>query len=160
MYNYDDVGGIKRSVENTYVINYADATPDVTKREIIGEINYIGPGKTEVGAPRNRRDAYNSTVNITKEVISKGRTPTYVNYYKGPTNCFTSYELKNYKQIDRLTAPPVPQIQTTDRLPFEVAKHKNATWYFNNRINQYTQENLNGNPFINNIIHKSKIIYN
>jgi len=160
MYKYKDVGNAKYNIEQTYVINYADATPDVTQREITGATNYIGPGHHGIDAPRNRRDAYNSKVNITREVISKGRTPTVVNYNKGPTNIFTTYEFKDGKQIDRTNAGSAPLLQTTDRLPFDVPKHRNEKWYANTRINQYTQENLDGNPFINNIINKSVITYN
>jgi hypothetical protein len=160
-YNHDDIGPAQREMPNSYTINYADATPDVTGRELIGETNYIGPGGTKVTAQRNRNDAYNSKVNVAREVISKGRTPTSSNYNKGPTTKFTEYSLKNVKQSERQHAPALLD-QSVDKIPFYNSniKNKNEKWFMNDRIDCYAKENLKRNPYINNVIHKAQVVYN
>ncbi|NBX75353.1 MAG: hypothetical protein EBQ92_02275, partial [Proteobacteria bacterium] len=175
-------GVAKHNVDNSYVINYVDATPDLTGREIIGETNHVKPGKSEVGALRNRRDAYNSRVNVTREVIAKGRTPTLSNYNKGTgvmeidnisdedgcnvkvktmngRNGFTEYRFRNPEQLNREFAPNGIS-PTNDHLKFNLAKNRNEKWFKNDRINSYPSENLQNNPYVNNIVHKSNIVYN
>jgi hypothetical protein len=58
-----------------------------------------------------------------------------------------------------MVASPAPQYQTTDKLCMKYSKNKNETYFNNVRINNHVIENLNDNPYINNSIHKSKIIY-
>jgi hypothetical protein len=144
-------------IDKNYVIDYANATPDITKREQIGETTYIKPAKHIIGKEQNRTSANNSKVNITKEILSKGRTPTLVSYIRSPTGDLTSYEFKEPFQIERAYAPG-KLIQTSDRLSFNMDHNKNPTSYHNDRINSYPTENLQHNPYINNVIHKA--VYN
>ena len=174
-------GPAQHNIENSYTINYTDATPDMTIREMTGETNHANPSKSEVSALRNRRDAYNSRTNSTREVIAKGRTPTTSNYSKGPgvvgvlndPECgtryvrtipglhdkFTEFRLREPEQLNREFAPN-GMAPTTDHLLFTVPKNRNERWYVNDRINTYPNEVLENNPYINNVVHKSKIKYN
>jgi hypothetical protein len=172
-------GPAQHNIENSYTINYADATPAITIREMTGETNHANPGRSEVSAMRNRRDAYNSRTNKTREII--GRSPTTSNYNKGPGivgifnnpedgtrsvqtipglhNKFTEVRVREPEQLDREFAPSgMPS--TTNHLLFSVPKNRNERWYVNDRINTYQNEVLENNPYINNIVHKSKIKYN
>ena len=161
IHNYDDIGPAKKEIPNSYTINYTDATPATTMREITGETNHIGAPHSHIDEQRSRRDAYNSRVNITREVIAKGRTPNVIKYNKGPTTDLTKYEFK--EPIDQFNNSrefaPAPLLQTTDKLPFQMDRNRNESWYENDRFDSYTKENLDNNPYINNQIHKSKIIY-
>ena len=40
-----------------------------------------------------------------------------------------------------------------------MTQNRNEKWFVNERISSHVVENLNGNPYINNVIHKSKVIY-
>ena len=153
------IGAANHDVNNSYVINYENATPDITIREMTGETNHANPARSEVSSPRNRRDVYNARVNVSKENIAKGRSPTTSNYDKGPNNYFTEFRFRDPDQLNRQFAPNAIQ-QTTNHLPFAINKNKNPKTYINNRINSYPQENLENNPYVNNVIHQSKIIYN
>jgi hypothetical protein len=161
-YNYNDVGVAKGQHEKSYTINYFDATPDITIRETTAKKTYINPGhNTEYDKQRTRLDAHNSQVNVTREIISKGRTPMKVNYNKGPTSEFTKYRFRTKDNIpDRLVASPALQNQTTERWPINMGHNRNEKWFMNDRISSHVAENLDGNPYINNVVHKSQIIYN
>jgi len=162
VHKYDDVGPMQRTdVPNSYTINYVNYTPNVTQREVTGETNYIGPGRTKVEGQRRRMDANNSQVNVTREVIAKGRAPTLSNYDKGPTTDFTEYSLKDVAQLNREHAPSL-LISAPDTLPFDNAniKYKNEKWFVNDRIDSYVNENLQRNPYINNVVHKATVTYN
>ena len=152
------INPVKQEVSNSYIINYDNATPVVTNREITGETNRINPAKSEINAPRNRRDILNSKVNKTREIIAKGRTPTIISYDKGPTNEFTIHRFKCPDQLEREHTIS-SLLQTTNRLPIKVSKNRNETLYENNRLDSHIKENLENNPYINNIIHKSYITY-
>jgi hypothetical protein len=151
------VGAGNHEVNNSYVINYDNAVPDITNRETTGETNRTNPGNFGIGREKTREDVYNMNVNTSKEKTLKNRTPTTISYNKGPTNNFTEYELKDRQQLDREYAPSL--IGQSVRLPQNVSKNRNDSYFLNERLDQFTKENLNGNPFINNIMHKS-ITYN
>ena len=126
----------------------------MTNREIHSKNNYINPAKGKEQT-RNRRDADNMRVNIIKEKISEGRAPTNSNYERGPTNDFTRYEFKEplHYQCERSFNRGVEfnhgrVIPNQDYNP-------NQTFYVNDRILRHLEENLEGNPYINNLIHKS-----
>jgi hypothetical protein len=144
----------KHIVDKNYIIDYANATPDVTKREEIGETTHINPAKYIIGKEHNRTGANNSQVNVTREKLAKGRKPTLVNYVRTPNGDLTSYTLKIPTQIEREHAPG-KLIQSADRLSFTQANNKNPTYWKNDRINTYAEENLKHNPYINNMVHKA-----
>jgi len=144
---------------NTTQHKYVDYTdiPNTTLREIIGETNHIGPAKHEIDAPRSRRDALNSKVNITREIVSKGRAPTTVKTNIGPTTSFTEYRFKDPVQSNYVNHPGL-QNQTVEKLPFKMENVKNPTWYNNTYWDSHPEENLKKNPYINNMVHKSVVI--
>lgn len=155
-YNYNEVGNIKDTNDKGYVINYMDATPATTLRELTGKKIYINPAQSDKMKDKSRMDASNMTLNTRKE--SKGRLPTKNDGNCGPTTSLTKYRLKdNQLPDDRMSASPAPPIQTTDKLPMKHSKNKNETYFNNVRINTHIIENLNNNPYINNVIHKAKI---
>ena len=130
--------------------------PDVTVREETGYTNWKGPWREYVDRQRSRAAAHNAKVNITKEVVAKGRAPTNIKHNVGPTTGFTSYRMRDPEQSDYINHPGLLN-QTPDKMPFKMENVKNPTWWFNNRFTTYPDENLKKNPYINNIVHKAVI---
>jgi hypothetical protein len=130
--------------------------PDVTMREIYGKTNWKGPYKEYVGRPKPRDDDYNSKVNITREIVAKGRVPTQIKQNIGPTTGFTEYRFKDPENSEYINHPGI-QIKKSDNLKFEMRNEKNPTWWFNNRLSDFPDKNLSKNPYVNNIVHKAVI---
>jgi hypothetical protein len=142
--------------EQVRYINFKDV-PDQTMREMTGETNWTGPGKyVYADGPRNRRDALNSKVNVTREVVAKGRMPTLVGENRGPTTGFTEYRFRDPEQSNYINHAGLLN-QTVDKMPFKMENVKNPTWYNNTRLTNVPENNLQKNPYINNMVHKAII---
>ena len=138
-----------------YTINYIDYTPDPTMKDIHIKMDRSAAGANGVYlATRTRDDAKNMLVNTQKEKISKGRMPTLSGDSRGPVMDFTTMSLCEPIQIKRDLMSST--ISINDTLPFVLTKSPQNTKLVRNiRINNYVKESLDGNPFINNIVHKS-----
>ena len=159
IHNYDDIGNLKSVIDSSYTINYGDATPALTQREITGETNYVSPANDKNIKPRNRRDAYNAQLNVIKELSQIGRTPTLVGRNKGHTIDFTNFEFKNDDDELSREFAPIQPIPLSGRSVINFAKNRNETWFPNTRINCYPSDVLEGNPYVNNQVHKA-VSYN
>ena len=149
-------GGAAFEREKGYTINYDLMTPDVTKREMHSKLDRSGggAGANNIFLPRTREDYENALINVGKEQIEIiNRPPTYSNYEKGPTADFTMMRVCDKIQINRAALPTT--IQTTDKLPFSMKTSSNVRTVENTRIDSHVKINLEGNPYINNLIHKS-----
>jgi len=154
MHNTDRPKGGAGSVnEKGYVINYLDMTPDITKREMMAKNNHVNPAKGDYEAQRSRRDAHNMQVNTNKERIEQRRAPTRSNYSKGPTMDYTMMRMCEPIQINRDVARDV--IPTNDRLAFFNTREPILRTIQNQTMGSHVQINLQGNPYINNMIHKA-----
>ena len=139
-----------------YTINYELITPDLTRREMHAKLDRANGGLAAGIHPRTRDDANNSYVNIEKEVIAKGRAPTKSNFIKGPTYENTCVALREQIQLNRENVPS-STITISDKLPFTITA-PTGRMVTNTRINQFTELNLEQNPFINNVVHKSVFV--
>ena len=149
-------GGAAFEREKGYTINYDLMTPDVTKREMHSKLDRTGggAGANNTFMPRTRADYENAIMNVGKEQIEIiNRPPTYSNYEKGPTADFTMLRVRDKIQINRAALPAT--IQTSDKLPFTMVSSSNLRTVENTRIDSHVKINLDGNPYINNVIHKS-----
>jgi hypothetical protein len=149
-------GGAAFEREKGYSINYDLMTPDVTKREMHSKLDRSagGAGSNNTFLPRTRADYENALINVGKEQIEIiNRPPTYSNYEKGPTADFTMTRICDKIQINRAALPAT--IQTSDKLPFTMVSSSNLRAVENTRIDSHVKINLEGNPYINNVIHKS-----
>jgi hypothetical protein len=153
----NNAGNIGGNVNKGYTINYELFTPDLTMRELHSKLDRSAGGLGAGVKPRTRDDANNSYVNIEREVIAKGRTPTKSNYIKGPTIDNTCVELREQIQLNREFAPS-SIITINDKLPFTMHT-PTGRMVTNTRINNFTELSLDQNPFINNVVHKSVNIY-
>ena len=149
-------GGAAFEREKGYIINYDLMTPDVTKREMHSKLDRSGggAGSNNTFLPRTRADYENALINVGKEQIEIiNRPPTYSNYEKGPTADFTMLRVCDKIQINRAALPAT--ITSSDKLPFTMASSNNLRFVENTRIDSHVKLNLEGNPYINNLIHKS-----
>ncbi len=151
----DRAGNMGTTDQNkSYALDYVNSTPDMTMREIHSKLDRSAAGANGVyHAGRTRDDAANSQINITREVIAKGRAPTNSKFNMGPIMDFTTVSLCEPIQINRDLLSST--IAINDKLPFTVTQTPTGRSVRNTRINEYTEKNLNNNPFINNLVHKS-----
>ena len=150
----DRSGTITGDAQKNYALDYVNATPDMTMREIHSKLDRSAAGANGVYlATRTRDDANNSTINIQREVIAKGRAPTNSNYSKGPVMDYTTVSLCDPIQIKRDLLSST--IAINEKLPFMLTQTPTGRTVRNTRMNEYTQQNLNENPFINNLVYKS-----
>jgi hypothetical protein len=146
-------GGAAQS-DKQYTFNYIDNIPDPTMRDIHGKNNYINPAKNEVEGQRSRHDANTMSQNVSREKTLVRRNPTKSNYDKGPTFEFTKVELKDPIQMYENRQPIKGATFSTDRFVPGSSLNRNETYYVNDR-KQFVKETLNGNPYVNNLIHKA-----
>ena len=150
----DRAGFLNGDKQQNYALDYVNATPDQTMREMHSKLDRANAGANGVYyATRTRDDAKNSYVNQIRENISKGRAPTTSNYSKGPSMDYTTVSLCEPLQIKRDLLSST--IQINDKLPFIVSNVPDGRTVRNTRMNEFTKYNLDENPFINNIVHKS-----
>ena len=159
MYNVEDKGNIK-GYDKSYVINYINATPDPTKKDIHKVENYTG-SINGYKQQRSRMDANNMRTNVVKDlntIVPHG--PTYSNYTKTPSMDGTIMT-SNYNklQINRELYPDIEQ--RVAGMDYPTVRSKvlvpNDEYHFNSFVN----ENLQGNPFINDTqnVYDDKINY-
>jgi predicted ester cyclase len=137
-------------------IDWSDI-PDMTQREMFSRYDRAGVvGPVNAEKTRTREDINNMTVNISKEEIAKGRRPTNSSYSKGPTMDFTMVQMCEPLQINR-DLYPQPRDIAQKRMPSAYTRFPQRTptdtWHFYTHV----EENLKGNPYINNVIHQSPV---
>lgn len=147
-------GGAASVNSKTYAFNYVDNIPAPTMRDIHGKNKYVNPAKNAIEGQRSRRDANTMSQNVSREQTLKGRAPTNSNYDKGPTFQFTKVELKDPVQMYEGRMPIKSTTYTTDRFMPGSAFNRNESYYEDNR-KQYVKDTLNGNPYVNNLLHKA-----
>ena len=148
----DRVGNLMGDKQQTYALDYINATPDMTMKEIHIKTDRAGLITGDRGGSY-AFDSKNVYTNPVKEIIAKGRAPTNSNYSKGPTMDMTTVSLCEPIQIKRDLLSST--IQINDKLPFILTSVPDGRTIRNTRMNEFTQSNLNENPFINNLVHKS-----
>jgi hypothetical protein len=152
------IGGSNEKEKGGYTIAHQTTTAKTTLRQLTQNNNYINPvGDNE--KQTSRADANASQINITKERILKGRSPTVSNYTKGPTLAFTTVSLCKPIQIDRELYPNMQYTNTNEHLPILHTQLNVPLPSFGDRsTNTHIKDNLKNNPFINNTIHKSVLV--
>jgi hypothetical protein len=137
-----------------YAINYELMTPDVTRREMHSKLDRTaGGGESYYEKPTSRLDAQNMVINEAREKIEKRRGPVLSNYSKGPTIDFTAVRSCEKIQINRAALSKT--IDLNEKLPFTLTKSPVLRNVENTRIDIHPELSLEGNPYINNMVHKS-----
>jgi hypothetical protein len=151
MFNGELIGPANHDTKQGYVLKYVDWTPDMTEREMHAKNNYIGPYRDYVGGNRSRSDADHMLLNTSKEYLQKSRVPNMGGHDRGYTNIFTGHEFKADCEFPRRIAPNAMPL-TTDHIKYTETRVPNYKWYVNRRINSLALDNLEGNPYINNVV--------
>jgi len=141
-----------------YTINYELMTPDVTNREMYSKLDRAkgGANGDSTYLPQRTRDDYlNANINVGREQVEMtGRAPTLSNYDKGPTYDFTMLRMCEKLQINRDVIPST--IAINEKLPFVMSFSGSPLKTMENpNIDSFTKQNLNRNPYINNVVHKA-----
>ena len=137
-----------------YTVDYND-TARVTGRQLLSDKSEInGPkGGTELERHTNRDEYYNASLNTEKERISLGREPTTCGAERGPSR-FTYVQLHDPILFNR---EPMPNMTWMDRTLMKIDKPRPKTVFPNDeyRFDSHVADNIKGNPYINNIVHKA-----
>ena len=142
-------------LEKQFAFDMINNIQDPTMRDIHSRYDRAGVmGANEKEKQRSRGDANNMRVNIEKEKVSQGRSPTNSSYSKGPTVNFTMMNLKEPMNFNREIYPDIQQ-NTTDKMGFIGTRSKQSLPQQSFRFFSFVDENLEGNPLVNNIVHKS-----
>jgi hypothetical protein len=141
-----------------YAINYDLMTPDVTNRELYSKLDRSrgGANGDSTYLPQRTRDDYlNANVNVGREQVEMtGRAPTLSNYDKGPSYDFTMLRTCEKLQINRDVIPST--IAINEKLPFVMSFSGSPLKTMENpNIDSFAKQNLNRNPYINNVVHKA-----
>ena len=152
---YQNPLGTQEHEKGGYTAEQDGTIAPATLRQLTQNNTYQNPlGFSE--KQRGRRDAHNSLVNITREVVAQGRYPTTSNYDKGPINDFTQVRLCEPIQINRELYGTrygqnvnqcIPTMYTKMGYVLPQTGWRSYTSHIGN--------NLSSNPFVNNTQHKS-----
>jgi hypothetical protein len=131
-----------------------DDIPDLTMRSIHNK-SRPGGANFAVDKQGSRHNFYNMKINGAKEAINQGRAPTKIGMNKGYTLDHTKYELRDMLNPTWRPTAGSNLSYTNDNLGIVNTKVSSNKFYINDRISSYPADNLKGNPFINNPIHKA-----
>jgi hypothetical protein len=131
-----------------------DDVPDPTKREQHPG-GRMGGGDSQDRRQGSRHQYMVMQVNGAKEALNVGRSPTKVGMDKGWTIDHTAFYLKDPVESTWKASPSSDIMRTNDQLGIENTKVPTGRFWINDRILAHTDENLEGNPFVNNLIHRA-----
>jgi len=165
--NWDDVPDVTRREMNPggrssnvtgnrqqyNAINWDDV-PDVTKREIHPGGRH-GPADSQDRRQGSRHQYMGMLMNGAKEALNDGRAPTKVGMDKGWTINHTAFMMREPIEWKWRPGPATDILIKNDQLGIVNTKVPNNRFWVNDRILAHTEENLKGNPLVNNLIHKS-----
>ena len=160
MYKFEDTGNIGSNDTNkSYVFDKKGLIPQFTNRDMskVKEIYRPANASSEY-KQRPRQDIDNAHINETKENVNLTfRIPTLSNYSKTPANNGMEHHLKTPLTNKLRFNPPNYQNEIiNDKLCSGLNnKITDNNIKENSRLNNYIEQNLNGNPYVNNIIHKA-----
>jgi hypothetical protein len=134
--------------------DFKNAIPDQTMRTVHDSYDRAGNSLGYHEKQRSRSEANSMRVNTANEEIAKGRAPTLSNYNKGPTIDFTVVTLNTPLQIDRELYPE-PTMNLGQVLQGSTTRVKAPLDQQSEHFFTFVDENLQGNPYINNLLHKA-----
>ena len=153
-YNYKDIKPAYNSTNTkTYIYNKKLLTPEPTNRNTYN-YNDLKPAKGD-NKPRDRTDARNSYVNVSKDELTINKhTPTLSNYEKTPTIENTIVSMKNKININRDLIPEIQQKLVLDNKDIPMMRGKQQLKKYDNIIIydhqlQYPLDTLQNNPYVN-----------
>lgn len=162
LYKFKDIGHIgAQDINKSYIFDNKGMTPEFTNRDMYKNKEIYKPANASSEyKQRPRLDIDNSHINDTKQNINLTyRIPTLSNYSKTPANNGSKQHLKKPLENKLRFNPPNYQNEIIND---KLCSSLNNPITDNNvkqtsRLNDYIIQNLNNNPYINNVIHKSTI---
>lgn len=151
----DRAGNVTGNRKGHKTIDWDDV-PDVTNREM-NPGGRIGTGKSDNSKQGSRHSYLVMRMNAAKEALEDNRAPTKVGMNKGWTNDHTAYQFCDpvNLEIDWRPGPGSSLSYNNDTLSSVNTRVPTSRFYVNKRINDFTTENLQKNPYVNNLVHKS-----
>ena len=147
--NHQQPLGNQANERGAYQVAHQTTVAIPTLRQLTQHNTYQQPLKSNT-QQRSRADANNSLVNVTKE-------KTVSNYNMGPNLNYTTVELRDPVQINRDLYPVMSGQNTSYCIPILHTRMPNQHPQWTERnTEKYQLDNLNTNPFVNNLVHKSK----
>ena len=147
------------ATRGAYKTDQDNTQAKTTLKQTTQNKTYLNPAnRQDTDKQRTRDDAYNGRVNVGKDlltIVRDGGAPTPSNYTKIPTYGHTSYHLKDPIQTNRDIYGDLHQENTYKALPSKISRHANIFPNHNDMINENIINNLQGNPYINNVVHVS-----
>jgi hypothetical protein len=131
-----------------------DDVPDPTKREQHSG-GRMGAANAQDKKQGSRHQYMNMRMDGAKEALEEGRAPTMIGQDKGWTIDYTAFRSKDPIEWKWRPGPNSDIMLVTDRYQSVNTNIPNNRFYVNNRILSYTDDNLKGNPFVSNLLHKS-----
>ena len=166
IYNQEESGNIGTSTSNkSYTYDKSGIKPGITNRNIYNYTDHNGAAPVSIVKQMSRESANNMYVNQGKDNLTIiHHSPTPVKYYKTPSNDNKVLRMCNKIQVNRDLYPDIKQqlVIGTEPLQNDVSINQwytrpkqsidSTEWRFLLPI----KENLQGNPYINNLLYKSE----
>ena len=166
IYNQEESGNIGTSTsDKLYTYDKSGIKPGITNRNIYNYTDHNGAAPVSIVKQMSRESANNMYVNQGKDNLTIiHHSPTPVKYYKTPSNDNKVLRMCNKIQVNRDLYPDIKQqlIIGTEPLQNDVSINQwytrpkqsidSTEWRFLLPI----KENLQGNPYINNLLYKSE----
>jgi hypothetical protein len=132
-----------------------DDVPDITMREIHPG-GRAGPAHQYENKRQGSRHAYMvMKTNAGKEATNMNRAPTKIGMEKGYDISRTAFRHKELVKSKWTPGPGSSTMWTSDSLRSMNTNVPTNRYYINDRILAFTEENLEGNPFVNSLVFKS-----
>ena len=166
IYNQEELGNIGTSTSNkSYTYDKSGIKPGITNRNIYNYTDHNGVAPVSIVKQMSRESANNMYINQGKDNLTIiHHSPTPVKYYKTPSNDNKVLRMCNKIQVNRDLYPDIKQqlVIGTEPLQNDVSINQwytrpkqsidSTEWRFLLPI----KENLQGNPYINNLLYKSE----
>lgn len=147
---------IQGIVGNSPVYN-DDWIPQTTKNDMVAHNTYGGGALSAQSTfqQRRRADIETALFNIAKEESFVRPLPTNSGPTVGPTVAYTNYKVSKPQLDFGNRELPLPPIHTIDRFDDVLTRLGNTFPDTSDHFNTFVEENLQHNPFVNNVVHKS-----
>jgi hypothetical protein len=146
-------GMVYDSRQGIAAINWDDI-PDPTNREMHPGGRH-GPADSQDRRQGSRHEYMVMNVNGAKEALEEGRAPTAVAQNKGWTIDYTGFRYRCPVETKWKPGPNSDIMYVNDKYRSANTNIPVNKFYINDRILGFTEENLQGNPLVSNVLHRS-----
>jgi hypothetical protein len=152
----DRAGHVTGNKKGINAIDWNDV-PDITNRTL-NPGGRAGAAHAQYEERQTSRHSYvTMRMNDGKEALEENRAPTKVGMNKGWTIDHTAFQFRDPVdlEIEWRSGPGSSLSYNNDTLGHVNTRVPTSKFYVNERITDFTTDNLQNNPYVNNLIHKS-----